>query len=167
MTRGGISAGLQHSAPGLAHGARAGPATGSAAGGDTVYLSGGFFLEGATVFFGDQEAPTVTRFGPNADSTVLLQVTTPPGQGAVEVRAVNTIPGRSESIDSVTFTYENTDGYIRGDVDSGGNINLTDAVFLLVFLFQAGPPPPPPGIQNCGPDGPPTDGLAECAYESC
>ena len=86
------------------------PSTGSAAGGDTVYLSGGFFLEGATVFFGDQEAPMVTRFGPNADSTVLLQVTTPPGQGEVEVRAVNTIPGRSESIYSVTFTYENAEG---------------------------------------------------------
>ena len=81
--------------------------------------------------------------------------------------SVNTMPVRSESIDSVIFTYENADGYIRGDVDAGGDINLTDAVFLLVFLFQAGPPPPPPGIQNCGPDGTPTDGLAECAYESC
>jgi hypothetical protein len=117
------------------------PNTGSAAGGDTVYLSGGFFLEGATVYFGAQEAPTVTRFGPNADSTVLLQITTPPGQGEVEVRAVNTIPGRSESVDSVIFTYENADGYTRGDADSGGNINLTDAVQLLNFLFSGGAEP--------------------------
>ena len=60
---------------------------------------------------------------------------------AVEVRAVNTIPGRSESIDSVIFTYENADGYIRGDVDSGGDINLTDAVQLLNFLFSGGTEP--------------------------
>ena len=53
------------------------------------------------------------------------------------------------------------------DADDDGSINLTDAVFLLVFLFQAGPPPPPPGIQNCGADGDPTDGLADCTYESC
>ena len=57
------------------------------------------------------------------------------------MRAVNTIPGRSESIDSVIFTYENADGYIRGDVDAGGDINLTDAVQLLNFLFSGGTEP--------------------------
>ncbi|MDE0739542.1 MAG: CotH kinase family protein [Planctomycetota bacterium] len=117
------------------------PATGPAAGGQKVFLSGGYFLEGVTVFFGDQEAPSALRFGPNADSTVLIEVTTPPGQGEVEVRAVNTIPGRSESVDSAIFTYENAEGYTRGDADSGGDINLTDAVQLLNFLFSGGAEP--------------------------
>ena len=117
------------------------PATGPASGGQTVFLSGGYFQEGVTVMFGDQEAPTVQRFGPGGDSTVLLQVITPPGQGEVEVRAVNTIPGRVESVDSVIFTYENTDGYIRGDADAGGDVNLTDAVQLLNFLFSGGSMP--------------------------
>ena len=117
------------------------PPSGPAAGGQKVFLSGGYFLEGVTVFFGDQEAPSALRFGPNADSTVLIEVTTPPGQGEVEVRAVNTIPGRAESADSVIFTYESTDGYIRGDTDASGDVNLTDAVQLLTFLFSGGSVP--------------------------
>jgi len=117
------------------------PPSGPAAGGQKVFLSGGYFLEGVTVFFGDQEAPSALRFGPNADSTVLIEVTTPPGQGEVEVRAVNTIPGRAESADSVIFTYESTDGYIRGDADASGDVNLTDAVQLLTFLFSGGSVP--------------------------
>ena len=117
------------------------PGIGSGEGGETVYLSGGYFLDGVTVFFGDQEAPSAVRFGPNADSTVMLQVTTPPGQGEVQVRAVNTRPGRAESVDSATFTYESVEGFTRGDADSSGNINLTDAVLLLNFLFVGGPEP--------------------------
>jgi hypothetical protein len=117
------------------------PNVGSGAGGETVFLSGGFFFEGAEVYFGDQQAPEVRRFGPNADSTVLLEVTTPAGQGQVEVRVVNTQPGRSESIDSVTFTYESAEGFLRGDPDSSGDINLTDAVLVLNYLFAGGASP--------------------------
>ncbi len=117
------------------------PNVGSAAGGETIFLSGGFFFEGAEVYFGDQQAPAARRFGPNADSTVLLEVTTPPGQGQVEVRVVNTQPGRSESTDSVTFTYESAEGFLRGDPDSSGDINLTDAVLVLNYLFAGGASP--------------------------
>ena len=117
------------------------PAVGSAEGGETVFVSGGYFFEDIEVFFGDQEAAEVRRFGPNGDSTVLLEVTTPPGQGQVEVRVVNTRPGRAESVDTVTFTYESAEGYIRGDPDASGDVNLTDAVLLLNFLFAGGAPP--------------------------
>ncbi len=129
------------------------PDTGSAEGGETVFLSGGNFLEGVTVFFGDQEAPSVTRFGPKNDSTVLLQVTTPPGQGPVEVRAVNTQPGRAESVDSVTFTYRSPVGYIRGDPDSSGDVNLTDAVLLLNYLFSGGTEPGCPAAADTDRNG--------------
>ena len=117
------------------------PEFGAAGGGDEILLSGGYFFEGITVFFGDQEAPSVTRFGPDADSTVLLRVTTPPGRGEVEVRAVNTRPGRAESADSMSFTYRGAEGYTRGDADASGDINLTDAVLLLNFLFSGGAAP--------------------------
>ena len=53
------------------------------------------------------------------------------------------------------------------DVDDSGAINLTDAIYLLVYLFQAGPAPPPPGMQDCGVDRTPDDGLADCTYRSC
>jgi hypothetical protein len=129
------------------------PDTGSAEGGETVFLSGGNFLEGVTVFFGDQEAPVATRFGPNNDSTVLLEVTTPPGQGAVEVRAVNTQPGRAESVESMTFTYRSPAGYIRGDPDSSGDVNLTDAVLLLNYLFSGGTEPGCPAAADTDRNG--------------
>ena len=117
------------------------PDVGSAEGGETIFVSGGYFFEDVEVFFGDQEAAEVRRFGPNGDSTVLLEVTTPPGQGQVEMRVVNTRPGRAESVDTVTFTYESAEGYIRGDPDASGDVNLTDAVLLLNFLFAGGAPP--------------------------
>ena len=129
------------------------PDIGSAQGGETVFLSGGNFLEGVTVFFGEQEAPAVARFGPNNDSTVLLEVTTPPGEGQVEVWAVNTRPGRAESSVSVTFTYQSPAGYIRGDPDSSGDINLTDAVLLLNFLFGGGAEPGCPAAGDTDRDG--------------
>ena len=53
------------------------------------------------------------------------------------------------------------------DLDDSGDINLTDAIYLLVHLFGTGPAPPAPGMENCGPDGNPADGLAECAAASC
>ena len=68
-------------------------------------------------------------------------MTTPAGQGQVEVRVVNTQPGRSESADSVTFTYESAEGFLRGDPDSSGDINLTDAVLVLNYLFAGGASP--------------------------
>lgn len=53
------------------------------------------------------------------------------------------------------------------DADDNGSINLTDAIYLLNFLFQGGPAPELPGIQDCGVDGVPADGLADCTYNSC
>ncbi|MCH2367493.1 MAG: hypothetical protein MK554_09805, partial [Planctomycetes bacterium] len=53
------------------------------------------------------------------------------------------------------------------DADDNGSINLTDAIYLLNFLFQGGPAPERPGIQDCGVDGVPADGLADCTYNSC
>lgn len=32
----------------------------------------------------------------------------------------------------------------RGDADDSGTVGITDAIRLLLFLFQGGPPPPPP-----------------------
>ena len=41
----------------------------------------------------------------------------------------------------MSFTYRGAEGYTRGDADASGDINLTDAVLLLNFLFVGGPEP--------------------------
>ena len=41
-----------------------------------------------------------------------------------------------------TFVTQRGVLFVRGDVDGVGNIDITDAVFLLNFLFQGGPTPP-------------------------
>ena len=50
------------------------------------------------------------------------------------------------------------------DVDDSGTIDITDAVWLLAYLFQDGPPPLPP-FGRCGLD--PTPDPVGCAETSC
>ena len=40
-----------------------------------------------------------------------------------------------------------------GDADETALVNVTDAVFILNYLFLGGPAPPAPGPTSCGPDG--------------
>ena len=58
----------------------------------------------------------------------------------------------------------------RGDADADGKIDITDAVFLLEYLFLAGPEPAPPGpeARPCGPDpeASPAD-LGCLRYDPC
>jgi hypothetical protein len=52
------------------------------------------------------------------------------------------------------------------DVDDLGNVNITDAIFLLNFLFQHAAPAPAPPHGECGPDGT-TDSLSCQAPTTC
>ena len=55
----------------------------------------------------------------------------------------------------------------RGDVNADGMINITDAVFLLNFLFLGGAPPAEP-FNGCGADpSEPADKLACESFGSC
>jgi hypothetical protein len=45
------------------------------------------------------------------------------------------------------------------DADSNGVLNVTDALYILRFLFRLGPPPVPP-FPACGPEA--TQGLLGC-----
>ena len=52
------------------------------------------------------------------------------------------------------------------DVNDDNALNLTDATYLVAYIFQNGPPPPPPGGAACGLDPTPStlpkDCLAAC-----
>jgi hypothetical protein len=54
----------------------------------------------------------------------------------------------------------------RGDGNADGEVNITDGIFVLNFLFLGGPEPPAPGPTDCGPDET-EDDNAECAPASC
>ena len=52
-----------------------------------------------------------------------------------------------------------------GDFDNSGTINVTDAILILVYLFQGGPPPPHPPDSPCTPDD---DDDTDCLeYPEC
>jgi len=75
------------------------PKDGPLAGGDEVALVGEGFAPDATVYFGDNEAEVLQRFGAG-----LLSVLSPPGaEGAVEVRLVN--PDGQESGLTEAYSY--------------------------------------------------------------
>lgn len=48
-------------------------------------------------------------------------------------------------------SFENPAGYICGDANADGNINISDAVYLINYVFVGGAPPAPPesGDANC------------------
>ena len=53
------------------------------------------------------------------------------------------------------------------DADNNGSLQLTDGVFILMFLFNGGAPPPDPGAE-CGVDpADPADAMACDSYDSC
>ena len=52
------------------------------------------------------------------------------------------------------------------DFDDRDDIELTDMILIMNFLFNGVDLSAPPGPFQCGPD-PTPDGLAECAYENC
>ena len=54
----------------------------------------------------------------------------------------------------------------RGDTDGNGALQLTDAGYVLLYLFSGGDAPPAPGPGECGPDTGDVD-LGCGVYDSC
>ena len=50
------------------------------------------------------------------------------------------------------------------DTNDDGGIDVSDAVFLLLWRFVGGSPPALPGPDNCGPDPAPETGLGCMDY---
>ena len=48
----------------------------------------------------------------------------------------------------------------RGDANGDGQINITDGIFILNFLFLGGAPLPAPGVESCGVDS--TEDALDC-----
>ena len=53
------------------------------------------------------------------------------------------------------------------DVDDDGAVTVTDIVFVLSYLFRAGPAPAEPFVERCGQDPTPEDALDCESYELC
>lgn len=106
------------------------PASGPAAGGTAVVIRGADFHQGVKVFFGAAEALPVTLVGPAE-----IQVATPPGAGAVEVRVQN-VDGRSAATPA-GFIFQGPK-FIRGDAGGDGAAGLNDVMLVLEYLFRRG-----------------------------
>ena len=64
----------------------------------------------------------------------------------------------------ITTARSTTVKFFRGDSNSDGATDISDASFSLNFLFLGGPAPPAPGVESCGPD-PTDDMLAPCVSD--
>ena len=155
------------------------PEEGSARGGETVDIVGDYFLDGVKVFFGNAESPSVERFRgsrrrlvvvtpPGRDVVDVRVVNTTPGEyesettlpftydGGSFLRGDATDDGRIDISDPLKIVYTLFAGQTiecddAADVDDNEQINVTDAIYLLDFMFREGPAPAAP-YPAFGPD---------------
>ncbi|MBI4602722.1 MAG: CotH kinase family protein [Planctomycetes bacterium] len=109
------------------------PSRGRAGGGDPVRIPGIGFLPGVEVRFGGAPAREVRL----VDGTPsVLEVVTPPGRGVVDVLVSNRVPGGEVPARAkLEFRYSN-EGFLRGDVNADGQVDISDAIRTLGNLFS-------------------------------
>ncbi len=72
--------------------------------------------------------------------------------GAMTAAGANTLYYGDQATNSIVHTtIQRT--FIRGDANSDGVFNVADAIFMLVFKFQGGPPPTCPDAADTNDDG--------------
>ncbi|MGQ9590367.1 MAG: lamin tail domain-containing protein [Planctomycetota bacterium] len=161
----------------------------SAAAGDSIAILGTGFHDGLKVFFGSIRATEVTfreSEDPGRIAAVVPQIA--PGEASVTVEnldrktsapfAFTVLPpapkfvrgdanldGLVDVSDPMKILFSLFRGDVRlcadsQDANDDGDLDITDAVYALGFLFQGGPPPPPPFPQP-GAD-PTTEDYLDC-----
>ncbi|MBI4606767.1 MAG: CotH kinase family protein [Planctomycetes bacterium] len=120
------------------------PASGPSAGGTRVRVMGSGFARGAKVLFGEAWAADVAVEGPGA-----LRATAPPAPALLEADGrvdVEVLLGASRARLERAFAYESPPRFLRGDARGDGELDLADAVAVLLHLFVG-----PAGLE-AGPD---------------
>ena len=117
------------------------PSFGGEQGGELVRIQGDVFLEGVQVRFGTTPATSVSRVDGGA---LVLEVTTPPGVGDVQVQVVNVLSGQEiPAARTLRFTYTSArPRFQRGDQNGDGGLDISDAVGILVELYLGENPGP-------------------------
>jgi hypothetical protein len=109
------------------------PASGRAAGGDQIAFIGEGFAPSMRVFFGGIESPQISV--PSVDFAQVISPPAPfppPADGRVDVEVV---VGATRTRLPLAFTYTGAGGFLRGDVNTSGLVELSDALAVLVHLF--------------------------------
>lgn len=108
------------------------PARGSSSGGDRVRITGVGFLPGLVVELGGKPARDLILRG---EVPMTVELTTPPGSGTVDVTVQNRIGDVLVPASvPLRFTYEDR-GFLRGDANADGMVDLSDPVTILGSLF--------------------------------
>lgn len=105
------------------------PASGPASGGTRVLITGTGFQAGARAFFGGVESPESAFI-----SGTELEAVTPPGIADMAVVGVRNADGQTGE-KAAAFEYVAEISFVRGDVNLDGQIDLSDGLRTLFFLF--------------------------------
>jgi hypothetical protein len=113
------------------------PDTGRAAGGDQITFLGDGFTPNMKVYFGGIEAPSVTSPTPDFAQVIAPPAPYPPPlDGKVDIEIAI---GQSRTRLPLAFTYIGSGGFVRGDVNTTGSVEISDALAALVHLFAGRP----------------------------
>ncbi len=103
--------------------------------GDWVHLSGSGFHAGVTVTVGDTEITELDCTG--APLAMSFRVPEDMRSGDYDVVVNCEGVGESNAV-TLTVTAQAGDGFIRGDVDNSGSLNVSDVTQTLLYLFSQG-----------------------------
>ncbi|MEM7264156.1 MAG: IPT/TIG domain-containing protein, partial [Planctomycetota bacterium] len=98
--------------------------------GDSILIVGGFFQATAVVLFGETLSPSVTVLSANT-----IQAEVPQGDGEISVIVRNT---DGQESNPVSFLYRIPAQFLRGDANLDEDVDLSDAVRILIYLFGGG-----------------------------
>ncbi len=116
--------------------------------GDTVVITGsGFDCGGLTVTICGQEATIAS----SDDTSITVEVPACAEPGAVDVTVTH--DSGSETAAGALEFLADQEVFKRGDVNADGEVNISDASFLLNFLFLGGPTPPCMDAADANDDG--------------
>ena len=96
-----------------------------------------------TVSGGGNQGPAIAAFGLGAATTIDSLIVRWPSD---TVRVFTSVPA-----DTLLTVYETGGGYVKGDANGDSAVDISDAVYLIQYIFAGGPAPNPllAGDANC------------------
>jgi hypothetical protein len=109
--------------------------------------------------------PLLSSDGQYSEAASGYQIVSGPGTTVTPTFSAGTTPVTVAAAFEILSGSQGT-SFVRGDANDDGEVNITDGIYILNFLFLGGPAPADPGA-SCGPDPVGSPDLGCETYDNC